>query len=396
MDKKEINFRDTEVAFAHKNNRDLRVQYLLFKGMGSNRMVQMGKWASELAGRLGIPVGWAVKPTLYRHFVTGESLRSSIPAIAKLYALGVQGVMDYSAEGGSSEEVIEENFAQNLQAVSFASEREEISHAVFKVSGMGEVAVLEKANDPNARLNAREEKELARVKGRFMQLCRTAYEQGVRILVDAEHYAYQDLIDRMTEEAILMFNKEKAIVFATLQMYRKDRLEYLRHLDELGAENGCKIGIKFVRGAYMEEERELAVGKGYPDPICATKEDTDKNFNTGVVYVMDRLDRFELFMGTHNELSTMLLVDLLHEKGLENNDHRVYFSQLYGMSDNLTFNLAKEGYNVTKYCPYAPVEKVLPYLIRRALENTSVKGQSSRELILITRELERRGKRKKM
>lgn len=390
MGKNLIDFRDTEVAFAQKSDHDLKVQYWLFKGMSSSGFVNFGKTMSDVAQKLNIPVGWALKPTLYKHFVTGETLEASLPTLREQYAQGVKGVMDYSAEGGDSEAESQENFDRNMDAVRFTAQHEELSHAVFKVSGIGKVEVLEKANDPNARLNEAEAKELQKVHDRFMQLCEVAHDSGVPILVDAEHYAYQDLIDRMTEEAILRYNKEKPIVFATLQMYRHDRLQYLKHLDEMTQEHNLKIGIKFVRGAYMEEERELAAKMGYKDPICATKEDTDLNYNAGVVYVMDRLDRFELFMGTHNEMSTHLLVDLMAEKGLAPNDPRVYFSQLFGMSANLTYNLAKAGYNVTKYCPYAPVNTVLPYLIRRAQENTSVKGQSSRELELIEAEMRRR------
>lgn len=390
MSTNKVDFRNTEVAFANKSDKDLRVQRMLFKGMSSNRLVNFGKWMSDTATKLHIPVGWALKPTLYRHFVTGETLESSLPTLREQYSLGVQGVMDYSAEGGDTAEESEMSFQRNLEAVNFTADHKELSHAVFKVSGIGRVAVLERANDPDAVLSSSDQEEFDLIHSRFMKLCETAYERGIPILVDAEHYAYQDVIDRMTEEAILRYNKEKPIVFATLQMYRHDRLDYLKHLDDLTQEHGLKIGIKFVRGAYMEEERALAAEKGYPDPICANKEETDKNFNTGVVYVMDRLDRFELFMGTHNEISNSLLVDLLAEKGLKPNDPRVYFSQLYGMSANLSFNLAKAGYNITKYCPYAPVETVLPYLIRRAQENTSVKGQSSRELQLIIAEQERR------
>lgn len=395
MEINHIDFKNTKIAFGHKSDRDLQMQYLLFKGMSSGGLVKVGKWASDIAARYNIPIGWALKPTLYRHFVTGETLSSSLPTLRKLHTLDVQGVMDYSAEGGDSADESEENFNKNMEAVLFTADNKELSHAVFKVSGIGKVEILEKANNPDTPLSTAEQDEINRVHDRFMKLCEAAYDRGVPLLVDAEHYAYQDLIDRFTEEAIIRYNRKRVIVFATLQMYRRDRLQYLKRLDRLTQDHKVRIGIKFVRGAYMEEERARAAEMGYSDPICPTKEDTDQNYNIGVVYVMDRLDRFELFMGTHNEVSTYLLISMLAEKGLEPNDPRVYFAQLYGMSDNLTFNLAKSGYNVTKYCPYAPVDKVLPYLIRRAQENTSVKGQSSRELLLIQSELDRRKKAKK-
>lgn len=226
-----------------------------------------------------------------------------------------------------------------------------------------------------------------------MKLCEAAYESGVSILVDAEHFAYQALIDRWTIEAMRAYNKERAVVFATLQMYRHDRLALLQEMDKIAQAEGLTLGIKLVRGAYMEEERERAKGLGYPDPICPTKQATDDNFNAAVRYVMERLDRYELFSGTHNEESVRLLMQLIEEQGIAPNDPRVYFAQLYGMSDNLTYNLTRAGYNVTKYCPYAPVTKVLPYLIRRAEENSSVRGQSSRELLLIKKELQRRARK---
>ena len=385
-----LDFRNTEVAYADKSDRDLRMAELLFRTIGSPTIVKMGKWATKVAHALNIPLGWALRPTIYRHFVGGESLQDSKPTLAKLTKRGVQAVMDYSAEGGDDDATIEETFQANMEAVRFAHNNPSLSHAVFKVSGLCKVSTMERANNPDAQLTSNEKAQIDRLREYFMALCQQAYNQGTRILVDAEHYAYQGLIDRLTEEAMVRFNKERAIVFATLQMYRHDRMDYLMGLDEFCQEHGLICGIKFVRGAYMEEERARAAQMGYRDPICATKEATDTNYNTGVKYVLDRIHRMEIFCGTHNERSCILIAEQMQEKGLATNDPRIYISQLYGMGDFLSYNLSDAGYNITKYLPYAPVDKVLPYLIRRAEENTSVAGQTSRELELIRKEVKRR------
>ena len=387
-----VDFRDTATAFAQKSDCDLKMARLLFRGMGSPTLLNLGKFGAYLSTRFGLPIGWALRPTLYKHFVTGETLGDSLPKLRKLYSQGVQGVMDYSAEGGANDEDTLDNFLQNMKAVRFAGQHPEVSHAVFKVSGLGMVPALIKAQERGIEsLTPSEMHDYDQAKMRFMELCNEAAKMRIHILVDAEHYAYQRIIDDWTEEAIERFNTaEDAIVFATLQMYRHDRLPYLRKLYELGKKLGVKVGVKFVRGAYMEEERARAAEMGYADPICATKADTDTNYNAALVYTLNHMDVFELFCGTHNEGSVRLLMNLMEEKGLARDDERIYFAQLYGMSDNLSFNLAKAGYRITKYCPYAPVNRVLPYLIRRAEENSSIGGQTGRELTLIEYELDRR------
>lgn len=385
-----LDFRNTEVAYADKSDKDLQMAELLFRTIASPTVVKLGKWGTKAAGALNLPLGWALRPTIYRHFVGGESLQDSKQTLEKLTKRGVQAVMDYSAEGGDDEATIERTFQANMEAVRFAHNNPGLSHAVFKVSGLCKVSTMERANDPNAQLTNAEREQINRLRERFMALCQQAYDQGTRILVDAEHYAYQGLIDRLTEEAMIKFNKERAIVFATLQMYRHDRMDYLQGLDEFCQEHGLKCGIKFVRGAYMEEERARAQQMGYRDPICANKEETDNNYDAGVRYVVERIKRMELFCGTHNERSCILLAEQMQEKGLVNDDPRIYFSQLYGMGDFISYNLSNAGYNLTKYLPYAPVDKVLPYLIRRAEENTSVAGQTGRELELIRSEVKRR------
>lgn len=384
-----IDFSNTQNAFEGKSDGDLRGAELLFRAMASTTLVKTGKVLSNTAASIHFPIGWALRPTIYRHFVGGETLEKTRPTLEKLGSRGVCAVLDYSAEGGSSEADINATYEETIRSLNFAKGNPHVSHGVFKPSGVGPTPVLEKATKGEA-LTAEEQKRFDAFRKRFMELCRLAHEHGTRILIDAEHYAYQGIVDKLSIEAMAEFNKERAIVFATLQMYRHDRLALLERIDEEARNKGFIPGIKFVRGAYMEEERMLAQKNGYTDPICKDKQATDDNYNAGVRFVLERIDHFEIFVGTHNDQSLLKATDLMKQFGIAPNDKRVFFAQLYGMSDNLSFNLAKAGYNVTKYLPYAPVDKVLPYLIRRAEENTAIKGQTTRELQLIRTERQRR------
>ena len=302
----------------------------------------------------------------------------------------VRTTLDYSAEGEQTPEGIQATFEETIRSIDFAKGNDNLAYAVFKPSTITTDELLAKASEKREELTPEETKEFLEFKKRFMAFCQRAHDNDVRLIVDAEDCCFQDALDELTDEAMRKYNKRRAIVFATLQMYRHDRMPYLRRILDDAKEKGYVAGIKFVRGAYMEAERTRAAAMGYPDPICKDKPATDANFNEGVRFVMDNLDHFELFMGTHNEESNYLLAKLIDEKGIARNDTRIFFAQLLGMSDNISFNLAHEGYNVTKYVPYARVRDVLPYLIRRAEENTSVAGQTGRELRMLKTELDRR------
>lgn len=384
-----IDFSNTQTAFEGKSDGDLRSAELLFRAMASTGLVKTGKVLSNIAASIHFPIGWALRPTIYRHFVGGETLEKTRPTLEKLGARGVSAVLDYSAEGGSSEADIDATYEETIRSLNFARENSHVSHGVFKPSGVGPASVLEKVSKGEA-LSGEEQKRFDAFRKRFFELCRLAHEHNTRILIDAEHYSYQGVVDELSIEAMAEFNKERAIVFATLQMYRHDRLALLERIDQAAREKGFIPGIKFVRGAYMEEERMLAQKYGYTDPICKDKQATDDNYDAGVRFVLERIDHFEIFVGTHNEQSLVKATDQMKRLGIQTSDKRVFFAQLYGMSDNLSFNLAKAGYNVTKYLPYAPVDRVLPYLIRRAEENTAIKGQTTRELQLIRTERQRR------
>ncbi|MDH6304256.1 proline dehydrogenase [Parabacteroides sp. PF5-5] len=387
-----IDFNNTEIAFSSKSKSELRNAYVLFNVMKYPSIVKLGKFASNIALNIHFPLGWIVKPTLYKQFVGGETLEDTTKYINFLKEYNVKSTLDYSAESKKTPAGIQATFEETLRSVDFAKGNPNIAYAVFKPSTLTTDEVLCKASEKREELTIEEVKAFREFKERFMALCQRAYDNNVRILVDAEDYCFQDAIDELTDDAMRQFNKEQAIVFATLQMYRHDRMPYLRRIYDDSIEKGYYPGIKFVRGAYMEEERKRAEIMGYPDPICKDKAATDENFDAGVKFVVDHIDRMQLFMGTHNENSNYKLAALIDEKGLQRNDQRIYFSQLLGMSDNISFNLAHENYNVTKYVPYAKVRDVLPYLLRRAEENTSVAGQTSRELKMLQAEMRRRKK----
>jgi proline dehydrogenase len=391
-----MDFNDTEIAFRIKSTRDLYNARLLFGMIDNPALVSFFKFVTNLALGVHLPVGWAVKPTLYRQFVGGETLEQCATIVSQLKDFNVTSVLDFSAEGGKSRKSVERAYNEIMRSVDHIAENPEIPYTVFKPTAMVLSEVLEKAARVErfpgkfTPLTDAESSEIEDFKNRVLNLCRKAYEKGVKILIDAEHFLTQDIIDEITEQAMEMFNRERAIVFHTLQMYRRDRLDYLKRLHADAREKGYIPGIKFVRGAYMDQERALASEGGYDDPIHPTKEATDNSYDSGLRYVVENIDSFELFSGTHNYESNYLLASLIDEHGLKRDDPRIFSSQLYGMSDNISFVMAGEGFNVCKYIPYAPVRDVLPYLLRRAEENSSVSGQTSRELSLIRKEISRR------
>jgi proline dehydrogenase len=389
-----LDFNNLEVAFSSKSKKELHNAYFLFKTIKNPKMVKFLKWASNIALKLKVPIGWVVKPTLYKQFVGGETLNDCNKIVDHLKKYNVKATLDFSAEGEQTPEGIQATFEETLASIDFAKGNPNLAYAVFKPSTITTDEILAKASEHPEQLTPEEKKLFDEYRERFAALCKRAYDNDVRLIVDAEDYCFQDAIDAQTDEMMRLYNKKRAIIFATLQMYRHDRMPYLEKIYADAQEKGYIAGVKFVRGAYMEEERARAARLGYPDPICKDKAATDANYDAGVKYVMDHIDRFEMFMGTHNEESNYLLAKLIEEKGLEHNDPRIYFAQLLGMSDNISFNLANQGYNVTKYVPYAKVKDVIPYLIRRAEENTSVAGQTGRELNMLSAEMERRRKQK--
>jgi proline dehydrogenase len=384
-----ISFDNTEIAFKSKSSRDLKRSYLLFKTLAHNSLVKVGGTLTQSALRVHIPVNWVVKPTIYKQFVGGENIDECTPVVEQLSKFNVKAILDYSVEGKESPEDIQAALDETLRSIKNAAANQNIPFAVFKPTAFTTSTVLTKVSAA-LPLTSKEEKEADNFRQRIETLCKSAYEQGVPILIDAEDSWYQNFIDEVVNAMMAKYNKEQAIVFNTFQMYRHDRLDYLKKSHEMAIEGKYYLGAKFVRGAYMEKERERAEKMGYPSPIQPDKDSTDRDYNAALKYCVDNIDRIAIFNGTHNEYSSKYLTELIAGKGLQKDDPRIWFSQLYGMSDHISFNLAHAGYNVAKYLPYGPVKHVIPYLVRRAEENTSVKGQTGRELSLITKEMNRR------
>ena len=382
-------FDNTVVAFSLKSDSQLERAYFLFKMIQIEPMVKIGSAVTNFALKAHLPIEGLIKSTVFYHFCGGVSEEDCLPVIEKMYSQGnVYSVLDYSLEGKDEEASFDDSLNKILKILNFCQEKESLPYAVFKPTGLGRFALYQKITEKKP-FTSSEQEEWNRVVARFHKACKTAQEKDVSMLIDAEESWMQDAADQLIEELMETYNKEKAIVFNTLQMYRHDRLDYLKDLHAKASEKGYYIGMKVVRGAYMEKERERAKEKGYRSPICDSKQMTDENYDNAIKFMMEN-SKMALFAGTHNENSSYLLMKLAEKHHIKNDDKRLWFGQLYGMSDHISFNLAKEGYNVAKYLPFVPVRDVMPYLIRRAEENTSVAGQTSRELNLLKTERQRR------
>ena len=388
-----ISFDNTEVAFSSKSKSDLRRAYWLFRIIASPSIVKFGKAATNFALNLRLPISAPIKATIFRQFCGGETIAECDRTIADLGKFGIGTILDYSVEGKTSDEDFDQTVDIIIQTIHRAANDPHIPFAVFKVTGIGRHDLIEKASTAGYTPTSEEKAEIDTIIERIDRICKAAHEAGTSVFIDAEESWIQDAIDQWTFDMMLKYNKEKCIVFNTLQMYRHDRLAFLNDCISLAKENNVKYGIKLVRGAYMEKERARAIEKGYPSPIQATKSDTDKDFNTALKVIVENRDVFSLCAGTHNEESSELLMTFMQDANINPQSEQFYFAQLLGMSDHISFNVAHAKYHVAKYVPFGPVKEVLPYLLRRADENTSVAGQTGRELSLIMKELDRRAKK---
>lgn len=382
-------FDNTQIAFDLKSDSELERAYFLFKMISHEPLVRIGTAATNFALKAHLPVEGLIRSTVFDHFCGGVNEEDCLPVIDKMYAKGVCSVLDFSVEGQEEEAYFDAAMEKTLKIINFSEEKEAMPIAVFKPTGFGRFHLYQKKGEGKT-FTEQETIEWNRVIARFDKVCKLAKEKDVEILIDGEESWMQDAADALCEDMMRLYNTEKPIVYNTLQLYRWDRLEYLKQLHERARRDGFTVGIKIVRGAYMEKERERAEDKDYASPICPTKEATDINFNKTLEYILEHLDTISLFVGTHNEESCYLTMELMENYGISNDDNRVWFGQLYGMSDHISFNMAAAGYNVAKYVPFGPVKDVMPYLIRRAEENTSVAGQTSRELNLLKIERKRR------
>ncbi|SKB66027.1 proline dehydrogenase family protein [Maribacter arcticus] len=382
-------FENTATAFALKSDSELERAYFLFKMISNEPLVKMGSVITNFAIKVHLPVEGLIRATVFDHFCGGVNERDCLPVVDKMWEKGVCSVLDYSVEGKEEEDPFDTATEIILTILDFVKEKEAIPYAVFKPTGFGRFALYQKVSEKK-ELTKEEQAEWQRVINRFDKVCKKAHDLEVSLLIDGEESWMQDAADDLAEDMMRKYNKKKRIVFNTLQTYRWDRLPYLKSLHERAEKEGFKIGMKVVRGAYMEKENDRAKEKGYTSPICKTKAETDENFNATIEYMIENLDTISIFSGTHNEDSCYRLMQLLADNGIDKNNEHVWFGQLYGMSDHISFNLAANGYNVAKYLPFGPVRDVMPYLIRRADENTSVAGQTSRELKLLKKERKRR------
>jgi proline dehydrogenase len=388
-EKRSLSFENTEIAFRHSSNADLKRAYWLFKIINVNFLVKVGPPITNFAINIGLPIKGLIKATIFKHFCGGETIRECENTIKSLESGGVGTILDYSVEGEDDEQVFDETRDEIIRTIKRAAKDKAIPLTVFKVTGVGRFGLLEKL-DAKATLTYAEQQEWQKVQDRVLAICEKAYSANIPVMIDAEETWIQDTIDLLALDMMRRFNKKQPIVYNTYQLYRHDKLDSLMDDNETAVRESFIVGAKLVRGAYMEKERKRAAERGYPSPIQPTKEASDKDFNLALDYCTDNIKSIAFVAGTHNEESCRLLTDLLEKKNIDHKDQHVYFAQLLGMSDNLSFNLADADYNVAKYVPYGPTKAVLPYLFRRAQENTAIAGQMSRELSLIVKEKQRR------
>jgi proline dehydrogenase len=384
-----IDLKNTEIAFISKSDKDLRKARLMYHIMSSRTITRTAKVLTKFANSIRFPVNWIVKPTIYSQFVGGETIEECKKSVDNNSKYNVKSILDYSVEGGQTIEDINKALEETIRTIENASLDPNIAFAVFKPTAFTTENILTKVS-AGEQLTEEEKIQAEDFVTRIDRLCKKAFDLNVKILIDAEDSWYQNFIDETVEKMMQKYNKERALVFNTWQMYRWDRLDHLKMSYQKAIDGNYFLGAKFVRGAYMEKERERAARMNYKSPICATKEETDTSYNDALRFTFDHRERISVFNGTHNEESALLLAELILKEKLAPNSENFWFSQLFGMSDHISFNLAKHDFNVAKYLPYGPVKHVLPYLFRRAEENTSVKGQTGRELTLISIETKRR------
>lgn len=389
MSEFKLNFQDTETAFADKSNGALKEKYRMFKMMNSPLLNNLGTKSAQFALSLNLPVEWLIKNTIYEQFCGGENIEECQQTIEKLGDSKIGTILDYSVEGKSDEADFERTKDETIRNLDRAKNDEDIPFAVFKVTGVAPLGTLEKISS-NSDLKESNKVKWENAQRRVGEICEYAHSIGQPVFIDAEESWIQNAIDFLADEMMKKFNREKPIVFNTIQLYRKDRLQYLKDSHEKAKEENYILAVKLVRGAYMEKERARAEEMNYPSPIQDTKADSDRAYDDAIDYCLENVEEIAFVAGTHNERSVQLLAQKMEEKGIPHDHPHIFFSQLYGMSDNLSYVLAKNNYHVSKYVPYGPVKDAVPYLIRRAKENSSVTGQVSRELDLIKRELERR------
>jgi len=394
-----LSLENTQHAFAYKSNADLRKARFLFSVIQSPLVVSIATNVTPFLMKSGLPINGLIRSTIFKQFVGGETLEDSARVTKQLGSYGVQVILDYGVEAKEGEENFDAVTEKIIEAVEFAATEKNVPFVSVKLTGLASMNLLETLNEaPRLRSGIHDSEsqtaEWERVRERMYAICDVANEKGIGILIDAEETWIQDPIDRLAIELMGVYNKEKVVVYNTYQLYRHDRLHFLKLSHKLAVEGNFLLGAKLVRGAYMEKERERALAMNYPSPIHDDKNATDADFDAATLYCIQNKENISLIVASHNEHSNLSIVTKMQELGMSNNDPKVHFSQLFGMSDHISFNMALENYNVSKYLPFGPIQDVIPYLMRRAQENSSVNGQTNRELLLIRKELARRKAKK--
>ncbi len=408
-----LSFDNTEIAFRYKSDKELKKARFLFWSMSSATLVKLGTTLTPWALKVGLPVKGLIRNTIFEQFVGGETLEQTAKVSAKLEKFGVQVILDYGVEGKEGEENFDHSCDEFIRVINYAAQQRNIPFISIKVTGFARFGLLKKLDErikrflksedignttglqevfPKvaAQLPKAEAEEWDRVVFRMNKIIAAAANTSVSVLVDAEESWIHDPVDALTMQMMQQYNKERAVVYNTIQLYRSDRLRFLqRSFNE--SKDHYILGVKLVRGAYMEKERERATQRNYPSPIQPDKESCDKDYNSAIEFSLHNIDRIALIVASHNEYSNLYTTQLMAERHIASNHPHVHFSQLYGMSDNITFNLASAGFRVSKYLPFGPINDVIPYLVRRAQENSSISGQTGREFSLIKKEIKRRG-----
>ncbi len=402
-----LSFENTEIAFQSKSDKELKKANFLFGMMGKPWLVRLGVSMTPLLVRWNLPfVKPLIRSSIFSQFVGGETLEQTAVVAKKLAASNVEVILDYGVEGGGDgEEGYDYATEEFIKVIRYAATQPNIPFMSIKVTGFARFGLLELIDDAMEKepgtlmkkyltaiekLNAKEKDEWHKVRTRLLHICEVAKEKNIGVLVDAEETWIQDPVDALTILMMDCFNKGKCVVYNTVQLYRHDRLQFLKDSHDAAVERNFILGAKIVRGAYMEKEAKRAEENGYTNPIQANKENTDKDYDAAIAFCLDRIEQIALIVASHNDKSNLLAAQIIKEKGMDMRHQHIHFSQLYGMSDNITYNLANAGISVSKYLPFGPIQDVVPYLMRRAQENSSMAGQTGRELGLIKKELKRR------
>ena len=384
-----MNFDNTQKAYQLKTDRDLQKAYYLFLLFSNKKLVSIGSSFTRLILRIKLPVSYIFKITFFSQFCAGLNKKESLKVVNSLRSYKILSYLHYAVEAVKTEKGMEISKNNTLETLSFSNENKALLFSVFKATSLGPINLFEKKSSRIA-LTDSEKNEWKRIELRIDTCCAAAKKIGVKMLIDAEESWIQPAIDQIAESLMEKYNKKIPLIYTTLQMYRKDRMIYMKNLYNKAFKRNFKVGIKLVRGAYIEKENLKAYKLGKPTPICESKELTDQNFNNGLDYMLSKINIGSLFLGSHNEQSILRVTEWMSQNKISKKHPHIWFSQLYGMADHISFNLASSGYQVVKYVPYGPVNDVIPYLIRRAEENTSITGQIPRELSLIKKELKRR------